>query len=219
MKILIVAATRFEIQPLLDRMHNVTTDQNQIRGSYGGHELTMMLTGVGMVATAYHCGKVINGEYDLAINAGICGSFNRNLELGQVVNIYEDNFSELGAEDGEDFLDLEALKLPGVSTVSNKREQFDNRVVHELPRVTGISVNTTHGKQESIDKVFSRFHPYVESMEGAAFMFACELEQIPYLQIRAISNYVERRNKSVWDVPLAIENLNIKLLEILNAYK
>jgi futalosine hydrolase len=218
MNILIVSATRFEIQPLLDLVRNISPEENRINGTYGNHKVTVLLTGVGMVATAYHCGKSITGDYDLAINAGICGSFNRNLALGDVVNIYEDNFSELGAEDGDEFLDLHALDLPGVSTVVNKREQFDNRVVHELPRVTGISVNTTHGKQESIDKVFSRLHPFVESMEGAAFMFACEQQQIPYLQIRAVSNYVERRNKSVWDIPLAIENLNKKLMEVLNAY-
>jgi futalosine hydrolase len=219
MNILIVSATRFEVEPLMDLMHRVRPEGNRLSGVLGKHDLTLLFTGVGMVATAYHCGKFIGPEYDLAINAGICGSFNRNLNLGDVVNIYEDNFSELGAEDGEEFLDLEALSLPGVSTVSNVRQQYDNHVVHDLPRVTGISVNTTHGKQESIDKVFSRLHPYVESMEGAAFMFACEQLQIPYLQIRAISNYVERRNKATWDIPLAIENLNRKLYDILNAYQ
>jgi futalosine hydrolase len=57
----------------------------------------------------------------------------------------------------------------------------------------------------------------VESMEGAAFMFACEIEDIPYVQIRAISNYVEKRNKEGWNIPLAIENLNRKIMEIIDS--
>ena len=58
-----------------------------------------------MVATAFALGKhlAIN-QYDLAINLGIAGSFDRNIALGEVVEITEDTFAELGAEDDEDFI-------------------------------------------------------------------------------------------------------------------
>jgi hypothetical protein len=42
-----------------------------------------------------------------------------------------------------------------------------------LPRVNGITVNTVHGNQDSIARVVDRVKPDVESMEGAAFMYAC----------------------------------------------
>jgi futalosine hydrolase len=45
-------------------------------------------------------------------------------------------------------------------------------------------------------------------MEGAAVFYACEQEGMPCAQIRAISNYVERRNKASWQVDLALKNLN-----------
>jgi futalosine hydrolase len=45
-------------------------------------------------------------------------------------------------------------------------------------------------------------------MEGAAVFYVAQQEKIPALQIRAISNLVEKRNKDNWDIPLAIKNLN-----------
>ncbi|HEY9083244.1 MAG TPA: hypothetical protein VIN73_07910, partial [Vicingaceae bacterium] len=81
--------------------------------------------------------------------------------------------------------------------------------------VKGITVNTTHGDETSIAKVKNLFHPQVESMEGAAFLYACLLEGISCLQIRAISNKVERRNKDNWDIKLAVKNLTEKSLAII----
>ena len=33
-------------------------------------------------------------------------------------------------------------------------------------------------------------------MEGAAFMYVCLMHQVPFAQIRAVSNVVERRNRA-----------------------
>ncbi len=220
MKILIVAATRFEVQPLLNQMESQSDSSgNLIVCTYKKSEICILITGIGMVATAYFLGKVLNREYDLALNMGICGSFNRNLEIGTVVNVYEDCFSELGAEDGNSFLSIVELKLSGISKVSNNTSQISNAAIEMLPKVNGITVNTVHGNEDSIEKTVHKFHPIVESMEGAAFMFACEKQEVQYIQIRAVSNYVERRNKETWDIPLAIENLNTKILEILNTFE
>lgn len=44
-------------------------------------------------------------------------------------------------------------------------------------------------------------------MEGAAFMYACLMHKVSFAQIRAVSNVVERRNRSTWKVKEAIEAL------------
>jgi futalosine hydrolase len=216
MKILIIAATSFEIDALLKKTNAVSSIHGRLwKGSYHQLEIIFLITGVGMVATAYHTGKTIDDTYDLAINMGICGSFNRNLDLGAVVNVYEDCFSELGAEDDEQFLSLDDLQLAGVSKVVNQSGAL-HPLIELIPKVSGITVNTSHGNEITIKKIVEKFHPYVESMEGAAFMFACEQENIPYLQLRAVSNYVEKRNRATWNMPLAIENLNATVFEVLN---
>src|SRR5438094_8717818 len=97
MQILVVAATQAEIQPLLNHFNEKKP-------------FDVLITGVGMVATAYAMGnKLSHNKYDLAINLGIAGSFDRNIALGEVVEIQEDSFLELGAEDGDHFITIEDL--------------------------------------------------------------------------------------------------------------
>jgi len=218
MKIIIVSATRNEISPLLEKLDSVKDLAGRlIQGEYNNHKITIIITGIGMVETTYWCTKTIDSYYNLAINAGICGSLNKNLEIGTVVNVYEDCFSELGAEDGDMFLNLEEMGLKGVQTVQGSKFNVNNNVIEKLPKVNGVTVNTVHGNEESIKKVIEKFHPIVESMEGAAFIFVCKKENIPHIQIRAVSNFVEKRNKENWNIPLAIKNLNNKLIEVLDS--
>lgn len=219
MKILIVAATKFEINPLLDELRLNTYAENSgfFKCRFKQLEVDCLITGVGMVATSYFTAKVLDESYDLAINMGICGTFNTNLEIGSVVNIYEDCLAEMGAEDGDQFLSMEQLQLETITKISNSYQGTINTVVDLLPKVNAITVNKVHGNEKSIQETFSRFHPIVESMEGAAFMFACEQEKIPYVQIRAVSNVVEKRNRDKWNIPLAIANLNKKIIEFLDS--
>ena len=61
-----------------------------------------------MTATAFALGRELaTNQYDLAINLGIAGSFDRNIALGEVVEVTDDRFSELGAEDDEAFLTID----------------------------------------------------------------------------------------------------------------
>ena len=218
MKILIVAATKKEIEPFILSIKIIESiNDTYYYGEFNSHEITISITGIGMVATSYFTTKALSKKYDLAINAGICGSFNKNLEIGDVVNIYEDCFSELGAEDDAIFLTLEEIGLKAVQKISGFQFQVENKIIGALPKINGITVNKIHGNEKSIEAVYDKFHPYVESMEGAAFMFVCEKENIPFLQIRAVSNYVEKRNKNNWNIPLAIKNLNEKIIEVIDS--
>ena len=82
-----------------------------------------------------------------------------------------------------------------------------NAVLNGLPAVNGITVNTVHGRDASIDDVRRRLAPAVESMEGAAFMYACLVHGLPFAQVRAVSNIVERRNRAAWNIPGAVLSL------------
>jgi futalosine hydrolase len=74
--------------------------------------------------------------------------------------------------------------------------------------VSAITVNTVHGSERSIAAVTARCAPQVESMEGAAFMFACQMHGLPFAQVRAVSNAVERRNRGAWKLVDAVTTLN-----------
>ena len=52
-------------------------------------------------------------------------------------------------------------------------------------------------------------------MEGAAFMYACLVHGLPFAQVRAVSNVVERRNRDAWKLTEAIANLGATALRML----
>jgi len=56
----------------------------------------------------------------------------------------------------------------------------------------------------------------VESMEGAAFMSTCLIHKVPFAQVRAVSNLVERRNRESWKMAEAIHNLAVAALRIVD---
>lgn len=209
MSILIIAATENEIQPFLN---------SGIQKSY---PVDILITGVGMVATAYSLTKKIKeSPYDLLLNVGIAGSFSKDTPLGHIVRVKEDSFSELGAQDGDQFLTLKDLSLGEFKYLENvKATLANNPLIKTLSIANGITVNKVHGKDSSIQNVIRRFSPDVESMEGAAVFYVAQQEKIPVLQIRAISNLVEKRNKENWNIPLAIKNLNDWLILFISSLK
>jgi futalosine hydrolase len=54
-------------------------------------------------------------------------------------------------------------------------------------------------------------------MEGAALHYVARESNIPFIQIRAISNYIGERDKANWQMKLAIDNLNQTLLNYIDS--
>ena len=223
-KILIVAATLPEMEPLLFHLNPEDISGDKLKYfRVGKLEVDVLITGAGMAATAFQLGKVLSKDYNFAINAGISGSFKKDIVIGEVVHVTAQCFADLGAEDGGDFLSLIDLKLrdknefPFDGEWMKNPSKFNSVPLSGLRTVKGISVNKVHGSDRSIQQVVQRLNPDVESMEGAAFFYTCLHENIPFSEVRAVSNYVEKRNREAWNIPLAVENLNKKVMEILNS--
>lgn len=215
MKILILAATHGEIAPTLKLLHGVKRKNELSMGTYHGHTIHALVTGVGMMAMAYYAGRQLNRKYDIAINAGIAGSFKKRFPIGTVVQVINDQLPELGKESEHRFLTFNNTGMP-VENIFSNISALKIKALRDLIKVRGITVNTVHGKYETIEKVIRKFNPDVETMEGASFIFACNKNNIPCVQLRAISNFVEPRNRKRWDIALAVKNLNDALLKILN---
>jgi len=223
---LIVSATSLEINPLLGVLEKQkVVNQKLTEYKFLDNYVDVLVPGVGMTSTAFWMGKTLGeNKYQLALNFGLAGSFDTSIQLGEVVNVSEDQFPEMGAEDGENFLsmiDLDLLEdddFVMTSGIITNSTYHDNSIISELMKVRGITVNTVHGNDLSIERVMKKHNPQVETMEGGAFLYSCLVENIPCAQIRAISNFVERRNKKSWELPKAVDNLSQKAVEILEAY-
>lgn len=222
MQILVVVATAAEIGPCVAGFRRVSDrGPRATRYAASGHDVDVLVSGVGMVATAAWCARMLQRErYDLALNFGVCGAFDRALGAGTVVHVVSDRLSELGAEDGEAFLTIQQMQLLGDHEPPFRDGKLVNAsppasvTLSSLPAVHGVTVNTVHGNERSIACVTERFAPQVESMEGAAFMYACAVNDVRFAQVRAVSNVVERRNRSAWKMTEAIENLGAVALRI-----
>ncbi|MEM6265012.1 MAG: futalosine hydrolase [Bacteroidota bacterium] len=220
--ILWVAATIAESEPVRQHLNFAATSNGLFTVRWQECEVHLVHTGIGMVNTAYSLGKYLAlHQPDHALQFGIAGSFDRSFPLGAVVEVVEDTFSELGAENRGEFLNLEEMgfalmNLPGGKTYYNT---LSNPLPSSLglPKVTGITVNTVHGTANTIKMASQQWNKQVETMEGAAFFHAMLTEGIPFTALRGISNYVEPRNRAFWQIEPAVKQVNEAAMEWLTS--
>lgn len=220
MKILLVSATDFEILPALQFLKENFEEKAPF--IYEKDELTVrvMITGVGIMHTSFALATVLAGEnFDLAINAGIAGAFDAKVPLGKVFQVVADQIADCGIEERDGtFSSCFDMGLTDLNTAPYKDGCLKVDAQEFLPVATAITVNKVHGTAESIQRIRQKYTVDLESMEGAAFLFACEMHDLNALQIRAVSNYIEPRNKDNWKIGLAIDNLNEVLLELVKIF-
>ncbi|MBN1251352.1 MAG: futalosine hydrolase [Bacteroidales bacterium] len=224
MKTLIVAATYLEIKEIL-KIYNFEVINNEFYSfKKDSIEIDILISGIGIAFTVYYLTKKLaDKNYDLVINIGIAGSFNKNLNIGDVVFILEEQFADLGIENKNDF---ETLFETGFISENKKpfingkliNESIDDEIFKDFLKVKGITVNKVSGNANSVNNIQKKFNSDIESMEGAAFFYVCLMEKVKFIQIRAVSNYVEERNKENWNIPLAISNLTASVNSLLSRF-
>ena len=203
-KILIVAATQKEVEYLIDLPQNINNQEIE--------RIDFLITGIGIVNTIHNLTDLLKDvEYNLVINIGICGAYNRELELGQVVEVIEDCFADQLVETGSQELKWFEAGFNSNTvfpyTENGKLLPSHSISLSELNKVKSITSDTVHASEQSISKISQLFAPDIETMEGAAVFYVCRKMNIDVIQIRSISNYVEIRNKKEWKIEMAIENL------------
>lgn len=218
MKILLVAATEIEFGGL-PKLVNQGETNVKLRVDL---QFDFLAVGAGILSSGARLSQALALQnYDFVIHIGICGTLDRNLELGQVVHVTRDELADFGAEDHDRFISAHELGL--VSDQENilygspwpQDLGYFKSEVEKLARVAGITVNTVNGNASHIDTLRLRLpHAQIESMEGAAVFYVCQLYQTPCVQFRAISNAVEPRNRATWKIKEAISALNDFLLPL-----
>jgi len=221
MKVLLVAATGMEVKLLTDECKYKNAISDNLKSySYNGIDFDLLLTGIGPTFTAFCLTQTLIGNsYSLVIDTGIAGGLSDQVKIGDVVNVVEEEFADLGIEKEEEF-----LTLFDSGYMHSDEFPFENRVLKAdrqkaaafLPQVKGITTSISHGRESSILALKNRFSANIESMEGAAVFYVCRWLGVPCLEIRAISNMVVPRSQSKWDIPLALENLRNSLVKVLS---
>ena len=216
MRVIITAATVAEWMPSFLEMNKLYTSESQ-RLQVRFHQ-----SGVGMLATAVSLTRLVWEEKpDLVIQAGIAGCFDQSIPLGKVIIVNEEVLADMGVEEDGKWKDIFDLKLEKSSYHPFEKRKLPNPWLTKfnflkLPEVNAITINEISTNQERIQELVKKYNPTIESMEGAALHYVCREANIPFLQIRAVSNYVGDRDKKNWEIKLAISNLNQTLLKYTN---
>jgi len=223
MMILLAAATTLEIQPAIDFLDTPSSRTD-------GHEVTVLTTGVGSVAATYALMRKIGQRRpDLVIQAGIAGAFYNPSSSpivgpGSVLAIKEEILADLGVWETGSWKTLFDLRLIG----QHDPPFFGGLLINPyqplltlsgLPAVRSITVNEITTDPERIGWIQQNWAPVVESMEGGALHYVCLQEQIPFLQIRSISNPVGERDKTKWELRKAVQHLNEQLIALFKNLK
>jgi futalosine hydrolase len=219
-KVLYVTATSSEAEAL-GRIKGMISVPGGYR--FDNFEISLLIAGVGSISTAWTMKQwlSVNEKPDLAINAGIAGSYKDDFETGDVVLPVSDCFADAGIEDGENFRTLSEAGLASSDEFPFIKGFLiaDNRYIVQmkslLKPVRAITVNTATGSEATRIKLLNKFNPDIETMEGATFFYICLKEDICFLALRAVSNRVETRNRSKWNISLALDNLSKKLKEVI----
>lgn len=211
MKILVAAATPIEISPFLKQLR-----EDPLIFS----NTDVLITGIGLTATTYTLSKQFQiYKPDLVIQAGVGGCFDKTKPLGTVVAVKQETIADQSVIEINQLKTLFDLKLIPHNQfpyrngwLINKNELLKNI---KLQKVKGISVNEITTSKKKMMFYENHFSPVVESMEGAALHYTCLMENIPFIQIRAMSNYIAERNKKKWNMKESVDNLNKELVKTL----
>jgi futalosine hydrolase len=215
MKIVIVAATDKEIALLRQKIDSsFISDRLDIN-------IDFKITGVGMLASCFSIAELIfTQKPDLIIQAGIAGSFDSNVTLRSVFAIKNEFIGDMGVNESglfNDLFDLQLLQPNDSPFCDSKLENININKwnLSNLQIVNAITVNEVTTNYQRILQLQEKYHPALESMEGASLHYCCIKTGTAFIQIRSVSNIVGERDKSKWAMKDALENLSQVVLDYL----
>jgi len=216
MKIIITAATKNEWMQASKQIAALTK-VNKFK-----HQIIFHQSGVGMLSTAVSLMKVIASEKpNFIIQVGIAGTFNSSQSLAKVFVIKQESIGDLGVTEKGTWKDIFNLQLQKNNTPPFVKKLLPNQWLKQynllkLPAVVAVTVNEITTQKKRKEQIIQHYNPILESMEGAALHYVCRTMDIPFLQLRATSNYVGERNKTKWLLKESIEILNESLVQLIN---
>ncbi|MFP5222963.1 MAG: futalosine hydrolase [Acidobacteriota bacterium] len=193
-----------------------------------GRDVLLVVTGVGPVNAALEMGAVL-GRYGLsgALNLGLAGSFDLiAAPLESAVAATRETYPEygvVGPSDSDGLADASSFPFPqwkdaaGGVLQSLELSPDDAAAAMGLvlpesaKRGVALTVAGVTGSFGRAEAMATRHGALTESMEGFALALACRTRQVPFLEVRTISNRVGERDRANWKLKQALEGLGSAL--------
>lgn len=223
-RLLLISATRLEAAPLHQAM-DWKVLEFPLGELYTHQRLYLAHLGLGKVNTAAGLALAIERlKPTTVIQFGIGGAYvNSFLSIGMMMVATHDIHIDSGVRTAEGFQLMEQVGFPLLSKGQPYYNIFptDQALTQKLSRRLGLPTGifatseTITGSFEESTAIQARFDASIESMEGAAAAHVCLALNVPFAEIRSVSNIAGERDKRNWDIPKAVKHVNDIILEML----
>ncbi len=216
-------------------------------GEYAGVRVALAVSGCDRVNAAVTLTALLQAMKpapELVLQVGIAGGFvagarGPTTHPGDLVIATQEAYSDLGSSSPDGWMSACDLALPiaeidgcesgGVFPLDRDLVDWALGVLErtglggperETPAVLAgpcITASTVTGKDEEARVLVERWGALAESMEGAAAAHVCALFEVPFLELRGISNLVGERDRSSWLVDQAAQTAGRAALALVAA--
>ena len=215
--VLVLSATAFEQGVLREQVEQRVTSavagKEWVSGSMAGRSVLLVATGIGAVNAAHALTCALQARRpDWVLQVGVGGAYPQGgLEIGALALASEEWYGDLGVRTDEGWQGADLIGIPvygedGYNKFVLAGECLD-RAQEFLPEVKVgpfATVQECSGTDELGLERGARFGAVCENMEGAAAAHVCALYGVPFLELRAMSNRVEKRDREQWDLVGAV---------------
>jgi futalosine hydrolase len=235
--IIVTAATHRELSLLIASLESggrLLVGRREIyEGVLWGWRTLLAVTGIGKVNAASTATALLEHfAPEILINVGCAGAYaERGLAVGDLAMATEEVFGDEGVATPDGW---HSMELIGIPVVSKSGEEYFNSFpltrwavdkashVAEIEKLSlhqgaFVTVSTVSGSVGRGAEMFRRFGGICENMEGAAVAQVASLYGVDCMEIRGISNLVEDRDLSRWNIPLAAEQAQKFTLQFIGA--
>jgi futalosine hydrolase len=191
-------------------------------GAINDTPVVYSVSGLGKTNAA-HCATslILNFAPSIVIHFGVGGAYPASgLMPGDIAVATKEVYADEGVLLGDGFHPLEFIGIPLVKTAGRKYynefplDASPRRVMLRAAKAAGLraaegvftTVSTCTGTRKRAAELAGRYGAICENMEGAAVAHICRMYKMPCVEVRGISNIVEGRDLSKWDIPLASRN-------------
>nr|WP_320049097.1 futalosine hydrolase [uncultured Desulfuromonas sp.] len=202
-------------------------------GQLSSQSVAIATTGIGKANTAAAAALLLHQFHpDIFVMVGCGGAFkDSSLQLGDLAFASEEIYADEGVTSPQGFLDMSQLDL-ALATIEDRcyfnhypvdltttqhackrlKDNFSQNPNCQLGPFVTVS-NCSGTDSLGLDR-HERYQPIIENMEGAAAAHQCLLAHTPFMELRSVSNFVEDRDFSQWNLPQAMENAQKALLSL-----
>jgi futalosine hydrolase len=232
--LLILSATALETSHFLNlypssSQRSTKTGITLLSGKLNDNTYDLLITGPGVFNTSHALSAYLeHSTPSLIIQMGVAGIFEQaGLNIGDITIATQSHYIHTGI--GTDSIEKTPLPFDLIKSDPLTRiglYTFDSKEVEACYKmlVTGskettikvskgliITVSSITSSKAHADKLYMTYSPVMEAMEGAAGLHVATLYKVPIVEIRSASNFAGERDKSKWELNLAIKHLGLAL--------